>query len=148
MRSSFCMAIVASLLVIGITAQAKANFFDPGLRSSSPLETVQFRRHGGRGYRGGLGGHQRLGHLGRGGFRGGYGGGYAHRYGGRGYGVGAGIAGVAAGALVGGLIAAQGAPGYAAPPQDPRGYCASRYRSYDPQSGTFLGNDGLRHPCP
>jgi hypothetical protein len=23
-----------------------------------------------------------------------------------------------------------------------------RYRSYDPGSGTFLGNDGLRHPCP
>jgi len=25
--------------------------------------------------------------------------------------------------------------------------CAARYRSYDPASGTFLGNDGLRHPC-
>ena len=28
------------------------------------------------------------------------------------------------------------------------GYCARRYRSYDPASGTFLGYDGLRHPCP
>jgi hypothetical protein len=27
-------------------------------------------------------------------------------------------------------------------------YCAQRYRSYDPASGTFLGYDGLRHPCP
>jgi hypothetical protein len=27
-------------------------------------------------------------------------------------------------------------------------YCAQRYRSYDPASGTFLGFDGLRHPCP
>ena len=27
-------------------------------------------------------------------------------------------------------------------------YCARRYRSYDPRSGTFLGNDGRRHPCP
>jgi hypothetical protein len=27
-------------------------------------------------------------------------------------------------------------------------YCARRYRSYDPASGTFLGYDGLRHPCP
>jgi hypothetical protein len=27
-------------------------------------------------------------------------------------------------------------------------YCMQRYRSYDPDSGTFLGNDGLRHPCP
>jgi hypothetical protein len=25
--------------------------------------------------------------------------------------------------------------------------CAQRYRSYDPQSGTFLGYDGARHPC-
>jgi hypothetical protein len=23
-----------------------------------------------------------------------------------------------------------------------------RYRSYDPNSGTYLGNDGYRHPCP
>ena len=28
------------------------------------------------------------------------------------------------------------------------GYCAQRYRSYDPASGTYLGYDGLRHPCP
>lgn len=27
-------------------------------------------------------------------------------------------------------------------------YCMQRYRSYDPASGTFLGYDGLRHPCP
>jgi hypothetical protein len=25
--------------------------------------------------------------------------------------------------------------------------CAQRYRSYDPASGTFLGNDGRRHEC-
>jgi hypothetical protein len=25
-------------------------------------------------------------------------------------------------------------------------YCAQRYRSYDPASGTYLGFDGLRHP--
>ena len=28
------------------------------------------------------------------------------------------------------------------------GYCMQRYRSYDPNSGTYLGNDGYRHPCP
>ena len=28
------------------------------------------------------------------------------------------------------------------------GYCAQRYRSYDPATGTFLGYDGQRHPCP
>lgn len=27
-------------------------------------------------------------------------------------------------------------------------YCAQTYRSYDPSSGTYLGYDGLRHPCP
>ncbi len=27
-------------------------------------------------------------------------------------------------------------------------YCAQRYRSWDPASGTYLGYDGLRHPCP
>jgi hypothetical protein len=26
--------------------------------------------------------------------------------------------------------------------------CEARYRSFDPASGTFLGNDGLRHVCP
>lgn len=27
-------------------------------------------------------------------------------------------------------------------------YCARRFRSYDPGSQTYLGRDGLRHPCP
>lgn len=27
-------------------------------------------------------------------------------------------------------------------------YCRQRYRSYDVRTGTFLGNDGRRHPCP
>ena len=27
-------------------------------------------------------------------------------------------------------------------------YCAQTYRSYDPRSGTYLGFDGYRHPCP
>ena len=27
------------------------------------------------------------------------------------------------------------------------GYCMRRFRSYDPRSGTYLGFDGLRHPC-
>src|SRR5665213_2159182 len=26
-------------------------------------------------------------------------------------------------------------------------YCAQRYKSWDPASGTYLGYDGLRHPC-
>jgi hypothetical protein len=27
-------------------------------------------------------------------------------------------------------------------------YCMRRFKSYDPGSGTYLGYDGLRHPCP
>ncbi len=27
-------------------------------------------------------------------------------------------------------------------------YCARRYRSYEPDSQTYLGRDGIRHPCP
>lgn len=27
-------------------------------------------------------------------------------------------------------------------------YCMRRFRSYDPASGTYLGYDGYRHPCP
>jgi len=54
---------------------------------------------------------------------------------------------------VAGAILAGPAPAYAyvAPPAiapDAIAYCASRYRSFDPASGTFLGYDGLRHPCP
>jgi hypothetical protein len=26
-------------------------------------------------------------------------------------------------------------------------YCAQRYRSYDPATGTYLGYDGIRHAC-
>jgi hypothetical protein len=46
-------------------------------------------------------------------------------------------------------------PGYggAPPPPPPANvsavdYCAQRYRSYDPATGTYLGFDGQRHPCP
>jgi len=31
---------------------------------------------------------------------------------------------------------------------DPVAYCMQRYRSYNPQTGTYLGTDGQRHPCP
>lgn len=95
------------------------------------------------------------------------GGGYGWRGGGWGWGgVGAGLA---AGAIIGGVLAAPyyygggpyyaygggpyyaPAPGYYAQPyggDDAVAYCMQRYRSYDPRSGTFLGNDGYRHPCP
>ena len=37
--------------------------------------------------------------------------------------------------------------GYSAGGRD-AAYCMQRYRSYDPASGTYLGYDGIRHPCP
>ncbi len=69
---------------------------------------------------------------------------------------GAALGGFAAGALLGGLLAAQRpnygpsyygpAPGYYGGDQD--AYCFSRFKSYDPASGTYLGYDGRRHACP
>jgi hypothetical protein len=106
-----------------------------------------------------------------GGYRGGYSGGYSggYRRGGGGF-----IPGAVAGAVIGGAIASQsygyyGGPGYAYGPGyyddqyyddgavavapapvggDDVAYCMQTYRSYDPASGTYLGNDGYRHPCP
>ena len=37
---------------------------------------------------------------------------------------------------------------YGPPPGDAVAYCMQQYRSYDPRSGTYLGYDGFRHPCP
>ncbi len=81
------------------------------------------------------------------------------------------IPGAVAGALIGGAIASQsygyyGGPGYYAPGytddqyyddgavtagpggDDAVAYCIQNFSSYDPASGTYLGNDGYRHPCP
>jgi len=99
-------------------------------------------------------------------WRGGY-----YRHGGV-VGAGLGLAGAGiglAGAIVGGAIVGatrpygydgyEGygpgyayAPGYVAVSPYAGGseaaYCQQRFRSYDPASGTYLGFDGLRHPCP
>ena len=67
--------------------------------------------------------------------------GWYHR---RHYGPGAAaLGGLAAGALIGGAIANSQARA-----NDAMTYCAQRYRSYDPASGTYLGYDGNRHSCP
>jgi hypothetical protein len=106
-----------------------------------------------------------------GGWRGGYGGYRHYRGGGGGF-----IPGAVAGAVVGGALASQsygyyGGPGYYAPGysgyyddqyyddgavaaaaapvgDDSVAFCMQTYKSYDPESGTYLGYDGLRHPCP
>ncbi len=78
--------------------------------------------------------------------------------------------GLAAGAVVGGAIAASqyggygyggygydngyygSNPGYDTSYSTSGGqdaaYCAQRFKSYDASSGTYLGYDGQRHPCP
>jgi hypothetical protein len=74
---------------------------------------------------------------------------------GRGIGFGAGVLG---GAIIGGMLANPyyygpgpyyPEPGYVVPlPGNAVAYCMQRFRSYDPGSGTYLGYDGYRHPCP
>lgn len=48
------------------------------------------------------------------------------------------IFGLATGAILGSAAANNNAVAY----------CSQRFRSYDPASGTYLGYDGYRHPCP
>ena len=45
----------------------------------------------------------------------------------------------------GGPVAVAPGPGGG---DDAVAYCMQTYKSYDPQSGTYLGYDGMRHPCP
>ncbi|MDF2115299.1 BA14K family protein [Roseiarcaceae bacterium H3SJ34-1] len=57
------------------------------------------------------------------------------------------------GGVVGGTIATRTEPVYpaeAAPVYQGGSvaYCMSQFRTYDPASGTYLGYDGLRYPCP
>jgi hypothetical protein len=84
------------------------------------------------------------------------------RWGGRGFGWGVG-AGLITGAVIGGALAPRYYPYYYGPGPyyygpgpyapypaggDAVAYCMQRFKSYDPASGTYLGYDGLRHPCP
>ena len=69
--------------------------------------------------------------------------GWGRGRGGGGVGAAVGI-GVGA-AIIGGAIAASAAEQQR---QQAVGYCMQRYRSYDPNSQTFLGRDGMRRSCP
>ena len=62
-------------------------------------------------------------------------------WGGRGRGGGVGVGA----AIIGGAIAASAAEQQR---QQAVGYCMQRYRSYDPNSQTYLGRDGMRYSCP
>jgi hypothetical protein len=101
-----------------------------------PRRSYSGRSYGGRGYYGRSYGGPRY-----------YGRSYAQPYyyrRNRGNAAAAGALGLAAGAIIGGAIASQQAQAA----QSSHAYCSQRFRSYDPRSGTYLGYDGLRHPCP
>jgi hypothetical protein len=111
----------------------------------APQQNAAPRGGGNRGAFVGGGGSNRqaFGGRDRGGYRGGHRGGY------RGYGYGAGV--------VIGTTPFWGAPAYgydddyyvdAPAAGGDVAYCMRRFRSYDPRSGTYLGNDGYRHACP
>jgi hypothetical protein len=76
--------------------------------------------------------------------------GWRHRWHGHGwrrhhphhYGWGPAVGGLAAGAIVGSALANSHARASA------DAYCEQKYKSFDPASGTYLGYDGQRHPCP
>jgi hypothetical protein len=100
------------------------------------VQPVQWHRHGHLGW-------NRGGHWNRGGWGG---------WRGPGFSFGFGIGAPYAYGTYGGYY--DGHDGYAAVPlgqsrtDDDEAYCEQRFRSYDPASGTYLGYDGQRHPCP
>ncbi|HQS07260.1 MAG TPA: BA14K family protein [Xanthobacteraceae bacterium] len=67
---------------------------------------------------------------------------------GGGWGPGWGYGGAVATGVVIGSAAALAANQGPGPGTNWVAYCSQRYRSYNPRTGTFLGYDGRRHPCP
>ncbi|MDQ8728132.1 BA14K family protein [Bradyrhizobium sp. LHD-71] len=127
-RTLAALTLAGSATLATNTATLSAPLLqDNGLRSatvSNGIENVQWRghRHGWHGHR--------------------------HWHGrpywrDRSYGWGPAIGGLAAGAIIGGAIASGQAQA-----ANEAAYCSQRFKSYDPASGTYLGYDGLRHPCP
>ncbi len=153
------LSTAAVMALVLPMAMPSASFADPAHGGNPVGGARPAGRPAGGNFHGGGSGGQRFG-----------GGGY-HRGGGN---YGPGIAAGVAGAVIGGAIASQGyygGPGYYAPGpayddqyyddgsgavavvpapdgDDGVAYCMQTYRSYDPRSGTYLGNDGYRHACP
>ena len=115
--------IGASLMVVPASGAPLAGDFSKDLMTqsagNSQLIQVQGRAHRGGGH------HDGRGHSGGGGD-----------------GAGAAAAGAAIGLFLGAIIASEAQRHQAIE------YCMRRFRSYDPQSMTYLGRDGRRHRCP
>jgi hypothetical protein len=159
--------ILSTVAVLALVAAPAASFAQSRGKGGGVARGAAVHGPGGGGVRAGAGARGFSGGSGGAGLSGGgYRGGYANR------GGGAVVPGLIAGAVIGGALASggyYGGPGYyasgpgyyddqyddgpvAVAPQvggdDSVGYCMQTYRSYDPRSGTYLGNDGYRHPCP
>lgn len=151
------MRNVTKIIGTGLIGAALAGLVVPaasaGERTGAALDRAQVQSFPGESFSQYYGG--RRGYYGVRGYR------YGGRRGYGGGGVAAGlIGGLAVGALAGAAIAGSQpgpGPGYGGPGQpvgnvyghDPRwvNYCASRYRSFDPASGTYLAGDGNRYVC-
>jgi BA14K-like protein len=140
MSKTIAISMAAALIAIGMTAHTRLASAIPvdhalAIKNAAPsnIETVRWR--GGR--------HRSGRHFRRSGGWRNFGGGFA------------------AGAIFGGLLAEpyyyQGPYYYAEPDYyyyygSPSAaavrYCIRRFKSYDLRSGTYLGYDGYRHPCP
>lgn len=136
LAGSVVIAAPASAAPLSAAAGSATTFAESG---KDLVQNVQYRRYGyGYGPRYGYG------------YRGGY-----YR-GGRGAAVGAGVAaGILGGALAAGALAAPAypaypapAPVYVAPDADAIAYCSRRFRSYDPETGTYIGSGGVVRSCP
>jgi hypothetical protein len=160
MRQVLFASVAAIVVGMGLASSAASAMPAASAPAASVeqgvINQVQWRRGGGfhGGYHGGYHG---------GPWRGGY---YGHHNGWGGAALGAGAVGLATGAILGGALASPGyyGPGYYEPAPvyvEPgpttiysggvggdEAYCIRRFKSYDPGSGTYLGYDGLRHPCP
>ncbi|WP_080654820.1 MULTISPECIES: BA14K family protein [Bradyrhizobium] len=113
------MIVVTALMSVACTPALAAPISPTSIKQDTHVQQVQYRSwHGHRGHR--------------------HGGWHRDRYGSGA----AALGGLAAGAIIGGAIANSRAQA------DANAYCSQRYRSYDPASGTYLGYDGMRHPCP
>ena len=137
------VAIGSAALLTEGTAPAAAQVINPGLAKAAPapeVTAVQYRgwrghRYYGRPYYGPRYGRYYYGRP------------YYYRHYNPGAAAAAGVAGLAAGAIIGGAIASQNAAPPAVRGDDWLAYCSSKYRSFDPASGTYLGYDGRRHVC-